>query len=807
MNILALTYWSFREPLIQAATLPHLRAMRKALPEKSIIYLLTLEKPCIALEGADKLRVCESLRAEGIELITRPYYTFGLRAAFAWAANIIILRNLCRRHKVQCLHAFATPIGAVAYVLHRITGIPFVVDSYEPHAEAMVENKSWKKGSIAYRLLLRMERLQSKHALAVLSAAEGMRDYSALHYGCIPAVFLVKPAGVDIETFHPAENHAAKNDIVCVYAGKFGGIYLDIEVFRLFAAARQFWGPRFRVLLLSDASSALVNRYCAETGVPPESIELIHADHTEVAGYLRKADFALNPVKPVPSKRYCTSIKDGEYWASGLPVIIPPQISDDSELIEKNKAGVIWRGFDEANCLKAIEEMDLLLREDRETLGRRIRDLAVKYRDFNLFSELYFRIYGPDGLCIRGQKHFLCLIYNSYKDPLFQNLMLGYLSKVIETNPGYRIDLITYEQQAYALSPDEAKQESIKLSAGGIHWYPLHYHSGSFLLLKKLYDFVLATWVVVKIRWQHKPRLIMSFANAAASIGILLSGILRTKHLVFSYEPHSEFLVDFGIWKKSSLKYKVLSRLEQLAGKRSDYLLTGTRFMAEDLAKSGSKARIYRAPSAVDDTVFKHIPSARQRIRERLKLGSRIAVMYAGKFGGIYYEREIPLFFKALSEISDDYYFIVLSPSDHIQVKSLFDGAGLSPDKYYLEMANGAAEMAEWNSAADIGLTAIPPLPHQRYRSPVKVGEYLMCGLPIITCSGVSEDDEVTLKHKVGVVVPALMPEFAATTHARIAELMAEERGALRNRCREAGIAYRGRKPVIQCFEKIMGEV
>lgn len=807
MNILALTYWSYREPLIQAATLPHLRAIRQSLPANSVIYLLTLEKPGMALKGEEKKNISASLREEGIELITRPYYSFGLKAAFAWAANIFFLKNLCRREKVRCLHAFATPIGAVAYVLHRITGIPFVIDSYEPHAEAMVENKSWRKGSIAFRLLLRMEKLQSKHALAVLSAAEGMQTYSAERYGCIPPVFMVKPAGVDIDIFYPENKKADKEDIICVYAGKFGGIYLDIEVFRLFAAASEYWGPRFRVLLLSDAPLSLVSKYCEETGISPDAIELIHAAHHEVAEYLRQADFALNPVKPVPSKRYCTSIKDGEYWASGLPVIIPPDISDDSDLIVKNKAGVIWHGFDRESCLQAIREMDTLLREDRATLCARIRELAIQHRDFNLFRGLYRRIYGPEGLCVQGQKHFLCLIYNSYKDPLFQNLMLGYLTKVLESHPGYRVDLITYEQQAYALSSEQTKNESVTLSAKGIHWHPLNYHSGSMLLLKKLYDFILATWVVAKIRWQHKPRLVLSFANAAASIGILLSGILKTKHLVFSYEPHSEFLVDFGIWKKSSLKYKVLSRLEYLAGKNSNYILTGTRFMAEDLKKSGSKAKIFRAPSAVDDTVFQPIPGERERIRSQLNIENRIAIIYAGKFGGIYYEREIPVFFKALHDLSKNYYFIVLSPSDHMQLRDLFGEAGLDPENYCIEYAAGAPEMAGWNSAADIGLTAIPPLPHQRYRSPVKVGEYLMCGLPIITCTGVSEDDEVALEHNVGIVVPALLPEYAAETHSRITEMMAEDREQLRHRCRSAGISYRGRGPVIGYFEKIMSEV
>jgi hypothetical protein len=72
------------------------------------------------------------------------------------------------------------------------------------------------------------------------------------------------------------------------------------------------------------------------------------APHQQVAGILNAADFAICPVKPIPSKRYCSPIKNREYWATGLPVVITNHISTDSELIALKNVGAVWKRLDQA---------------------------------------------------------------------------------------------------------------------------------------------------------------------------------------------------------------------------------------------------------------------------------------------------------------------------------------------------------------------------------------------------------------------------------------------------------------------------
>src|SRR6185295_4367020 len=115
----------------------------------------------------------------------------------------------------------------------------------------------------------------------------------------------------------------------------------------------------------------------------PGIIEIRFVPHAHIPEYIGLADFALTPVKPVPTKRFCTPIKDGEYWAAGLPVVITKNISDDSEIIEKNNIGAVINEFTKDDYLKAIQKIDNLLNnQPAEVLSRKIISVAEKYRSF-----------------------------------------------------------------------------------------------------------------------------------------------------------------------------------------------------------------------------------------------------------------------------------------------------------------------------------------------------------------------------------------------------------------------------------------
>ncbi len=402
-NVLILTYWSYKDALIQTYTLPYVRMIKRHLPDRSRIYLLTLEQPRFVMSGDEARQVTEELSSEGIHLIRVNHSKFGLKAAIKWMGLTARLAALCYRKKITRIHAWCTPAGAAGYMLSTLLRIPLIIDSYEPHAEAMVENGTWSKNSAAFKILFLFEKLQSRRAQVVIAAAQGMRHYAKEKYGVSFRRFYVKPACVDLNKFSVAqakdpillEEYDLRDKIVCVYAGKIGGIYLEREIFDFLKAASDHWGDRFRALMLTDADPTIVRRLAANSKFDTRNIIVKFVEHKDVPRHLSLGDFAINPVKPVPTKRFCTSVKDGEYWAIGLPVAIPPDISDDSSIISENRIGSVITDFTLEAYRRSICEIDELLKQhSREELSGKIRDVAVRHRNYSRADEIYKEIYG-----------------------------------------------------------------------------------------------------------------------------------------------------------------------------------------------------------------------------------------------------------------------------------------------------------------------------------------------------------------------------------------------------------------------------
>lgn len=396
-HLLVLTYWSYNDALIQAYTLPYLDIMGKVLPEGSRIHLLTLDPPDAKIPD---------LPRAGFIHHSFTYEPFGFRGALVMLRLLWSLVRLMRRERIDLVHAWGTPAGMIGYILSLITGRPLVIDSYEPHADAMVENGTWPAGGMAFRLLFLFERLQTKRASAVIAAAEGMRSYAQARYGTMPLNFHVKPACVDLDRFSFQNLKKAElmnslgmeGKLIAVYAGKFGGIYLGQEVFDFFRVARDHWGERFHVLLLTNHPQAELDAFISAAGLAPTMFTIRFVPHADIPDLMGLGDFALTPVKPVPTKRFCTPIKDGEYWALGLPVVITPEISDDSGIIERHGIGSVLQGLNKAAYRKSVAEIDALLAEhDRSSMYAKIRPVAEQYRSFRIAYSAYVAIYGPNG--------------------------------------------------------------------------------------------------------------------------------------------------------------------------------------------------------------------------------------------------------------------------------------------------------------------------------------------------------------------------------------------------------------------------
>jgi hypothetical protein len=395
-RFLVITYWDFNEAHVQANVVPNLRILSKV--SGAEIFLFCLNKKPLSRE--EETRVSAELASDNIRLLWFHYSHFGskMMLKFVWLIPYLCITVL--RNRISRVYAWCTTAGAIGYLVSVLTQRPLILESYEPHAEAMVENGYWTTKRFPYRILSWFEKKQAKRARFIIAANRGMKEYVEKRYGYrIPSSKLyAKPACVDLEQFDPENEERliarkqlgyGPGNIVCLYAGKFGGIYLEEETFDLLKSCHDQWGDALRILLLTSQDADYLKRHCDRVGLPFNILTTRFVPHNEVPGMMQAADFAICPVKPVPTKRYCTPVKNGEYWALGLPVIITENISDDSDIIRENGIGSVIESLSPQGYQEAVSRMATLLNGDKGQLSEKIRSIAERYRNYDIAWAIY----------------------------------------------------------------------------------------------------------------------------------------------------------------------------------------------------------------------------------------------------------------------------------------------------------------------------------------------------------------------------------------------------------------------------------
>lgn len=402
-NVLVLTYWSMKDALIQTYTLPYVRMIRKNISTNGRIYLITFEQAQQTIHKKEKSELAQRLKDEGIRWINFKYQRFGLGAGFRFLWMIFRLWWLIGQENISTIHSWCTPAGGIGWILSKMTGKRLILDSYEPHAEPMVEAGQWDADSLAFRILFSFEKYQSRHAKHAIACVALMEQYAKKKFDASFDSFYVKPAGVDFDLFHPSKSknpdllakYGLEDKVVYVYAGKFGGSYLEREIFELLKEAELYYQNRFAVVLLNNHSSEYIINLSTEVGLNPDSIVHTFVRHEVVPDYMGLGDVGLVPFVPVPSKRYGSPIKTAEYLAMGIPIIIPKGISDDSEFIRTNNLGYVLNELSPEEYRLSIKYADKLMNSE-PYLSKRCVSSVKAYRNFDQAEIIYQKLYASD---------------------------------------------------------------------------------------------------------------------------------------------------------------------------------------------------------------------------------------------------------------------------------------------------------------------------------------------------------------------------------------------------------------------------
>ena len=367
----------------------------------------------------------------------------------------------------------------------------------------------------------------------------------------------------------------------------------------------------------------------------------------------------------------------------------------------------------------------------------------------------------------------LYIAYWSLRDPLTRSQSIPVVEAL--ARDGYRMGLMTFEQGPWIQEPDQRRRSLEELAGKGIRWLPLPYHKRP-RLLSTVID-VLSGALVAR---RAGARLLHGRGSVPAMVALLASRRPGARFFNDADGPLSSEYVDAGVWLRGSLGNRLTAWAEEWSLGLADASAVLTHARAGEIQAAGHPAP-WVLPCCVDTSHFAPRPEQREHLRRTLGLEGRVFV-YAGKLGGWYLVPEMFDFVAAFRRASGPASLLVLTT----EARAPFEALGRARAVPCTVMTADRGDMPSLLSAADVGLSFILPAPSKRACSPVKNGEYLACGLPLVSTAGIGDYSDLIARTRIGVIAASLETPALEAAAREVDSLLAEP--GLTARCRRVAV-------------------
>lgn len=395
----------------------------------------------------------------------------------------------------------------------------------------------------------------------------------------------------------------------------------------------------------------------------------------------------------------------------------------------------------------------------------------------------------------------------SLYDPLCQSQSLAYLRGLVK-HRGYKFALITFENPKYAVPKSELVKIKQNLKAEKIYWYPIKFRSGLSLTVKAFSNLE-AIILGLRILRKHRPRIVHSRSSVSAFLALILAKAYGIKFLYDADSALSEEYAATGHLTRSGKSFQILAKTESLARQKADETIVLTEKLRRDfIDKFNVSAPIEVIPCCVDTEKFQTFGLDREKYRNELGLGAEEKLLvYVGKIGERYLVSEIFGFFKAASDRIKNLRILIISNDAKNDFDRIAESEKVGEKAYFVRSAS-FGQVRQWLSAADAGIALIKNSESERGASPIKIGEYLAAGLPVVISNDIGDVSSLIREKNIGTTVE----NYSVKTYEEAAdnlEKLWKSSDLVSERCRRAANDYFSLEMVgipkyIKVYERIM---
>lgn len=224
-------------------------------------------------------------------------------------------------------------------------------------------------------------------------------------------------------------------------------------------------------------------------------------------------------------------------------------------------------------------------------------------------------------------------------------------------------------------------------------------------------------------------------------------------------------------------------------------------------ARHGIAAPTAILPCSVDISEYAAFKQRREEARNRLGLGDRWVLCYAG---GLASWQEIPQTLKlaaAMRAKEPRLFFLLITRDNCDAFKPQLAAIGREGEDY-ARLSLTHQEVLEMLPAADLGMLLRAPSPVNEVSSPTKCGEYLASGVPVLTTPYAGDASQVIARTKAGLVLSNYMDtEKSAELAVSYLRASMEDRASLATRSHRAAVEHYNNAHDMEKIGRLLNEV
>lgn len=369
----------------------------------------------------------------------------------------------------------------------------------------------------------------------------------------------------------------------------------------------------------------------------------------------------------------------------------------------------------------------------------------------------------------------LFITYTGLLEPLGQSQVLAYQERLAS---GGAVHVISFERREDLADGQRVAAVRERVERAGIHWHPQIYHKRP-SALATLWDIAVGAALGIQLARRHGLRIVHARSYVASVIALLVRRSTAVKYLFDMRGFWADERVDGGMWAREGRMYRVAKWFERRFLLEADHVVSLTQAAVEEMQRfdylQGRMPPVTVIPTCADLQRFRPIEG--QRDATNFTLG------YVGSAGTWYLFDATVAAFRDLQALRPGARFLIVNRNEHALIRGKLQAGGV--DLAHVELLQAElTEIPGLMARMDATIFFIKPVFSKQASAPTKLGEFLGCGIPVLSNSGVGDMASILRQDYVGIAVDIMDEDGLEEGVAALLALCAEP--GIRQRCVES---------------------